>query len=1038
MEVGDRLLAVAPADVRVHRPALDRARPDQRHLDDEVVELPRLEPGQRGHLRPRLDLEHADGVGPAQHLVDLVLLGDRRQVDLVAAVLADQVDGVVQRRQHPQPEQVELHQPAAAQSSLSHCSTERSSIRPHSTGHTSITGRSQMTIPPEWMPRCRGASSTCSGQLETRRRDPVLGLLRRRRHGAPPVDPLGPGVLLARRVAERLGHVAHRRLGAVGDHVGDLRRVVAAVLGVDVLDDLLAPVALDVDVDVRRAVALGRQEALEQQAERHGVGGGDAEGVADRRVGGAAPALAEDVGLPAEAHEVPHDEEVAGEAELLDDRQLVVDRPPGERVGALAVALPGAVLDEAAEVLHLASHRPRRGTGTAAATGRRATGRTPPPGRSRRPARRRRGSGRSGGAARRPSAGGRRPPPAATGRARRGCCAPARRRGPSPAGAGPAWRSGRWWWRRSRRRCGRRARRGRRCGPSRAGRRGPTARRARGRARTPRPAGAARGGRRPGRRRRAPRHGALAAAGEHPHVPGRGAGDVAERELRRALLPRQVPEAERAGEAGVAVGPVGEQQEVVAVGVGGVAVGHPAGVHLGQRVGLVADVTRCSGDEAGRERDLGAEHGRHPDGAGRLGEADDAVEAVVVGQGEGLEAEAGGLGGQLLGVRRPVEEGEVGVAVQLGVGHRCRCAARRRRPRTAGAAGSTPVRHRRRSTTGCPAPARRDRVPESAASSSLHVHDGLLKPTAPVSNACPPNASSLPSSVYADRHDTATGSADTVMEVGSRPGLPERRSPTLLLDARRRQQLDGPLPVTERRRQQPEATIRPCRSTPPRAAPSPCRCRARASASSDSASVASWAAKATAVAPTATCPHVIAARTSSCGSSTRRAAMSPTTSSRPASAHASPNAASSDGDASSATPAPRASPAAAAHSPLRNSRSSCCASAVLPATSTPSCRPVRAACSIAARGFAAARSPARWPHRAPAATTGSRAGASAWRCWAMASRTSTTSATVPSTHAWRELSSNNAASADRSPRGLGRSDRNSSNDSPGRGRARSR
>jgi hypothetical protein len=48
--------------------------------------------------------------------------------------------------------------------------------------------------------------------------------------------------------------------------------VVAAVALVDVLDDLLAPVALDVDVDVGRAVTLGRQEPLEQQPERHRVG----------------------------------------------------------------------------------------------------------------------------------------------------------------------------------------------------------------------------------------------------------------------------------------------------------------------------------------------------------------------------------------------------------------------------------------------------------------------------------------------------------------------------------------------------------------------------------------------------------------------------------------------------------------------------------------------------------------------------------------------------------------------------------------------
>ena len=69
--------------------------------------------------------------------------------------------------------------------------------------------------------------------------------------------------------------------------------------------------------------------------------------------------------------------------------------------------------------------------------------------------------------------------------------------------------------------------------------------------------------------------------------------------------------------------------------------------------------------------------------------------------------------------------------MQLGVGHRrpARRSATSSGPRTAGACGSTPARRRRRSTTGCPARARPGPVPESAASSSLHVHDGLLNPT---------------------------------------------------------------------------------------------------------------------------------------------------------------------------------------------------------------------------------------------------------------------------------------------------------------------
>ena len=54
VEVGDLLQPVATADVRVHRPALDRPGPDERHLHDEVVELPRSQPRERGHLGPAL------------------------------------------------------------------------------------------------------------------------------------------------------------------------------------------------------------------------------------------------------------------------------------------------------------------------------------------------------------------------------------------------------------------------------------------------------------------------------------------------------------------------------------------------------------------------------------------------------------------------------------------------------------------------------------------------------------------------------------------------------------------------------------------------------------------------------------------------------------------------------------------------------------------------------------------------------------------------------------------------------------------------
>ena len=222
----------------------------------------------------------------------------------------------------------------------------------------------------------------------------------------------------------------------------------------------------------------------------------------------------------------------------------------------------------------------RRGTGTAAATGRRARGRTPRPARSRRPARRRRGSGRSGGllGARAQVGAGRRRQPrvelgeAAPGphRGERGGQAALGRRGVVDVGRGDAadvvagGELGE----------GVVARRVERVAvvpqldehavaPERLDQ---PLQLAPGRGRT---VGDSAGG-----------HGPLAAPGEHPHVPGRVAGDVGERELRRALLPRQVPEAQRPGQPGVAGGPVGEQQQVLAVRVGGVAVGHPAGGDL--------------------------------------------------------------------------------------------------------------------------------------------------------------------------------------------------------------------------------------------------------------------------------------------------------------------------------------------------------------------------------------------------------------------------------------------------------------------------
>src|SRR6185312_9837529 len=108
-----RILAPAlPAfDVRVHGLPLDRPRADERHLHGEVVEVLRLRSQKALHLRSALDLEEPDGVGVLDLPVDrLVVERDAGEVDALAAQADDLVDALLDRREHPEPEQVDLQE----------------------------------------------------------------------------------------------------------------------------------------------------------------------------------------------------------------------------------------------------------------------------------------------------------------------------------------------------------------------------------------------------------------------------------------------------------------------------------------------------------------------------------------------------------------------------------------------------------------------------------------------------------------------------------------------------------------------------------------------------------------------------------------------------------------------------------------------------------------------------------------------------------------------------------------------------------------
>ena len=182
-------------------------------------------------------------------------------------------------------------------------------------------------------------------------------------HGAavPPACAFAQHIERAVGKAQGLAHVAQGAARAVADDGGGERGAFAAVLVVEVLDDLLAPLVFKVHVDVGRLVALARDEALEQQTGALRVHRGDAQAVTHHAVGRRATALAQDVLRAREGHDV------------VDGEEVVLVLHVGDQLRARARSA-----SQNAAVCPAASARPRP-PGSAAAARTTGSGRRAPP-----------------------------------------------------------------------------------------------------------------------------------------------------------------------------------------------------------------------------------------------------------------------------------------------------------------------------------------------------------------------------------------------------------------------------------------------------------------------------------------------------------------------------------------------------------------------------------------------------------------------------------------------------------------------------------
>ena len=98
----------------MHHAALDRAGPHDRHFHHQVIEFAGTQPRQHVHLGAAFHLEHADGIGPAQHVVHHRIFlrhGGKAQLLFVAGpgIGMNQVESLADAGQHPQRQDIDLH-----------------------------------------------------------------------------------------------------------------------------------------------------------------------------------------------------------------------------------------------------------------------------------------------------------------------------------------------------------------------------------------------------------------------------------------------------------------------------------------------------------------------------------------------------------------------------------------------------------------------------------------------------------------------------------------------------------------------------------------------------------------------------------------------------------------------------------------------------------------------------------------------------------------------------------------------------------------
>ncbi len=160
------------------------------------------------------------------------------------------------------------------------------------------------------------------------------------RHLGAARDQLADAVDIRQRHVHDAADIAHGGLRAEHGEGDDLRDVIRAVLIGAVLQQLVAFVILNVEVDIRHGDTARVQETLEDELEFQRLDRGNAEGVSDHGARAGTADVIPPVAFLRLVDEVLHDEEVGVEAHRVDDVQFLLEALAHHGIGGVLSVTP--------------------------------------------------------------------------------------------------------------------------------------------------------------------------------------------------------------------------------------------------------------------------------------------------------------------------------------------------------------------------------------------------------------------------------------------------------------------------------------------------------------------------------------------------------------------------------------------------------------------------------------------------------------------------------------------------------------------------